>query len=103
VLSGGHPARQDAQGLPRVRHQRLTGRGQRDAPRRALEELHAEARLELAHLGRERLLGEVQPLRGTSEAELLGHHDVRAQQSGVEIHHAASVDPQRQAVGRRGC
>ena len=49
------------------------------AVRVALYELGADALLELADLTAQRLLGEVQPLRGAREVELLRNRDQRAQ------------------------
>ena len=50
------------QRAPRVGEQALTGVGQRDPARRAIEQPHAHARLELPDLRRERLLRDEQPL-----------------------------------------
>ena len=60
--------------------------GQLDAVGIALHELRSDARLELADLAAERLLGEVQPLGGAGEVELLGERQQRPQMPHLDVH-----------------
>ena len=64
------------------------GRGQLDLARGADEQLRPDERLELPDLGAERLLGEVQALRGAGEVELLGDGGERTQVTQLHTHNA---------------
>src|SRR4051794_4689875 len=72
---------------PRVRQQPLARLRQRNAARRAIEQTLAHPRLELPDLRGQRLLGEVQALRGAGEVELLGHRHEGPQQPTIEVGH----------------
>ena len=76
----------------RVRKQSLARLRQRNATRRSVEQALANPRLELLDLRGERLLGEVQAMRGAREIELLGYRNERAQQPAIEVgHHERSA------------
>ena len=79
-----------------MQEQRAPGVGQLDAARRPMEERRAQLVLELADLGAERLLGEVQPSRRAGEVQLLGHGDERAQVTQLE----ARAHPGTHSSGR---
>jgi len=70
---------QDTAGL---HDERLAGRRQRH-PRRTLEELHTEVRLQLAYLLADGRLGHLQSLGGPAEVQLLGDGDEVAQVAKV--------------------
>jgi hypothetical protein len=71
--------------LDRVVAQRFTFRGQRDPPRRAVDEPQAGLGLELLERLRQRGLGEVEPLRCAREVQLLGEHDEGAQMAEAQF------------------
>ena len=83
---------------PRLAQEHLAGRGQRDAAPAALEQHHAELRLERAHLLRERLLRDVQPARGGGQAARLGDRHEGAQLPQVGRGHRAESTRASQAV-----
>ena len=65
---GGEVVRLDEH-APRTREERLARRGDQHAPPVALEEPHAQGRLELRDLGGERGLRDAAPLGGAAEAQ----------------------------------
>jgi hypothetical protein len=59
---------------------------------RPVEQALADPRLELLYLRGERLLGQVQAMRGAREIELVGYSNERAQQPAIEVgHHERSA------------
>jgi hypothetical protein len=66
--------------------QRLPGRAQLDPARVPFEELNPELGLQAADLLRERRLRDVEPVRGATEVQFLGHGHERGQQAKVEPH-----------------
>ena len=70
-------ARGAGQQVARVLEQRRARRGERDAAAIALEQPHAELVLERPHLLADARLGQVQPVGGAAEVQLLGDRDER--------------------------
>ena len=78
----GHAVEQHARAL----EQRLARRGQRDPPRRSLDELHAHPLLQLTDVDAERRLGEVEALGRAREVALLRDRDERPQVLELDVH-----------------
>jgi hypothetical protein len=62
------------------------GGSELDAVGVAINELGADTLLELADLAAERLLGEVKPLRGAGEVELLADGDEGSEVAHLDVH-----------------
>ena len=78
---------------PRPRlHQRLTSRRQRDGPPPALEQLHAQLRLQLLHRQAQRRLGHVQPLGGATEVQLLREHEELADRTEFDHRYVRQIN-----------
>ena len=77
------------QDLPRLRQQHRAGGGQLHAAAVALEQRHAQLRLELADLLTQRRLGDVQTLGRTPEVRLLRDRDEVAEVA--ELHAGYAV------------
>ena len=73
-------------GFLRRRAEPLTGVRQREVVRRPLDQMDAEALLELAQGARERRLGEVQPVGGPRDVALLRDREEGAQVAGLDGH-----------------
>jgi hypothetical protein len=69
----------------RFLEEHLPGGGELDLAAGAHEQLGAEGALELADLGAQRRLGDVQPRGGTAEVELLGDGQEVANQARLKI------------------
>ena len=69
----------------------LAGGGQRDALRRALDELHAEVFLELLELRRQRRLAHEAALGRAPEVARVGHGDQVSQVLEFEVGHRCSL------------
>jgi hypothetical protein len=73
-------------GSARGDEHRGAGLGQLDAGARAVEQRHAELALEPGDLLAQGRLGDVQALGGTTEVQLVGEHDERAQEPRIARH-----------------
>ena len=84
-IAGGYPldvqrrALGQLQDPPGIRQERHPGRGERDRPGGAVDELHAEFVLQLLDLPAQRRLGHVQTLGGPPEVQLLGYRNEAGQ------------------------
>ncbi|MNS87315.1 hypothetical protein D3C72_1212540 [compost metagenome] len=61
-------------------------RRQPHGARGALQKLHAQRFLQLAHALAQRRLTQMQPLRGASEVQFLGDHREHLQQAAIDQH-----------------
>ncbi len=73
------------QGPARVRQQPLPLRGERDLPGAAHEQHGTQLALQRPDVAAERLLGHIQPGRGTGEVQLLGNGHERPQPARREV------------------
>jgi hypothetical protein len=71
-----------------VPEQGASGVGERDGARGPVEQGRPDAVLELAELGAQRLLGDVQPPGGTSEVQLIGENLEGLEVAELDIHNA---------------
>jgi hypothetical protein len=90
IARGSGCAIQHPEGLTSAVEENLTGRRERDSAARALQQLDSKCHLELADLGAEDLLHDVDPARCRRETRFLGDSHEVAKMAHLDVHHGRS-------------